>query len=58
MLFNAGCNKQVLSPKPRKKILAQIRLVVFKKTKKTHTLILKMTSPSRRLQDYATLITI
>jgi len=30
LLFNAGCNKQVFSPKPEKK-LAQICLAVFEK---------------------------
>jgi len=33
VLFNAGCNKQVFSPKPWKK-MAQIRLVVFEKNAK------------------------
>jgi len=33
-LFNAGCNEQVFSPKPCKK-LAQIRAVVFVKNAKT-----------------------
>jgi len=33
MLFNAGCNKQVFSPKPEKN-LAQILLVVFEKNAK------------------------
>jgi len=39
-------NKKIL----KKKILAQIRLIVFEKDKKTHTLIQnKMTSPNRKL---------
>jgi len=33
VLFSAGCNKQMFSPKPWKK-LAQIRLVVFEKNAK------------------------
>jgi len=42
MLFNAGCNEneQVFSRKSWKK-LAQIRLVIFKKNAKTHTLMAK-----------------
>jgi len=35
LLFNAGCNEQVFSPKPTKN-LEQIRLVVFKKNAKMH----------------------
>jgi len=38
VLFSAGCNEQVFFPSPEKK-LAQIRLVIFEKTQKTHTLI-------------------
>jgi len=34
VFFNAGCNEQVFSPKPRKK-LAQISLVVFEINAKT-----------------------
>jgi len=50
LLFNAGCKKQVFSPKPRKK-WAQIRLVVFEKKAKKHTLIPKndVTEPKARL---------
>jgi len=35
LLFNAGYNEQVFSPKSWKK-LAQIRLVIFEKNAKTH----------------------
>jgi len=50
LLFNAGCNEQVFSPKPRKK-LAQIRLVVFEKNIKNALLIPKndITEPKARL---------
>jgi len=30
-IFNAGCNEQGFSPKPLKKIRADIHLVIFKK---------------------------
>jgi len=39
LLYNAVCNKQVLSQNTEN--LAQIRLVVFEKSQKTHPLILK-----------------
>jgi len=50
LLFNAGSNKQVFSS-TLKKILAQIRLSVFEKTQKMHTLIPKnyVTEPKARL---------
>jgi len=41
LLFNAGCNVQVFSLKPEKKILAQIRLIVFEKNEKIAPLIPK-----------------
>jgi len=50
LLFYAGCNKQVFSPKPWKK-LAQIHLVVFKKKAKNAPIIPKydVTKPKARL---------
>jgi len=50
VFFNAGCNEQVFSLKPEKK-LTQIRLVVFEKNAKTYTLIPKndVTEPKARL---------
>jgi len=42
VLFGAGCNEQVFSPKCLKKNLVQISLV-FEKKQKIHTLILYQT---------------
>jgi len=55
VLFNAGCNEQVFFPKPRKKNLARIRLVVFEKNAKN----LHFNSEKLRhwVEGYATLIT-
>jgi len=50
MLFNAGCNKQVFAPKFWKKIWRRSVLSISRKTQKTHSLIPKMASPSRRLR--------
>jgi len=56
LLFNAGCNEQVFSPKPEKK-LAQIRFVVFEKNAKPTFNSKKWRHTSRRLESLATLIT-
>jgi len=41
VLFYAGCNEKVISPKPSKKTVVHMCLVVFKKNAKMFTLILK-----------------
>jgi len=51
VLFNAGCNEQVCSPKPRKKFSADLSFHFREKRKKRAFLFRKMTSASRRLGD-------
>jgi len=48
-LFNAGCNEQVFSPKPWKKIRADPSCRFPEKRKKRTLQLRKITSPSRRL---------